>query len=77
MVLRQGVTPLLGGVLSGVAISLALTRVLRSQLFEVSPLDPLTFVAVPALFTGIALLACHLPARRATRIDPMVALRHE
>jgi putative ABC transport system permease protein len=50
---------------------------LTSLLFGVQPTDPLTFVAVPALLMSIALLACYIPARRATQVDPIIALRHE
>jgi putative ABC transport system permease protein len=65
------------GLLGGLLISLSLMRILASQLFEVSPIDPLTFGAVLALLGCVALAACYVPARRATRVDPMVALRHE
>jgi putative ABC transport system permease protein len=65
------------GLIAGILVSVALTRVFSSQLFDVSPLDPLTFSAVLVLLACVALGACYVPARRATRIDPMVALRHE
>jgi len=77
MVLRQGLTLTLIGLMLGLAGALAFTRVLQSRLFDVSPSDPVTFVAVSALLIVIALLACWLPARRATRVDPMEALRCE
>jgi len=58
-------------------LALALTRVLRSLLYQVQPADPLTFVAVSLLLVTIALIACWLPGRRAAKIDPMDALRYE
>jgi putative ABC transport system permease protein len=61
----------------GLAASLAFSRVLKSQLFQVSAFDPLTFTATALVLIGAALLACYLPARRATRVDPMDALRYE
>jgi putative ABC transport system permease protein len=77
MVLRQGLRLTLIGVVLGVAGALALTRVLTSLLYGVSPTDPLTLAFVSLLLVGIALLASYIPARRAARIDPMVALRYE
>ncbi|MDI6448727.1 ABC transporter permease [Anaerobaca lacustris] len=77
LVLREGMTLAGIGVMVGLAGAFALTRVLRSWLFEISPTDPLTFSATALLLTAVALLACYLPARRAARVDPMVALRHE
>jgi putative ABC transport system permease protein len=65
------------GLLAGLLISVALTRVLSSELFAVSPLDPLTFGAVLFLLVLVALAACYMPARRASRVDPMIALRHQ
>ncbi len=76
-VLRQGALLAALGLSIGVVISLALTRALSSQLFGVTPTDPLTFAAVAILLLAIALVACYIPARRAMRTDPMVALRHE
>jgi len=65
------------GLLAGLVVSLALTRVLMSQLFNVSALDPLTVGTVLLLLVGVALAAGYIPARRAARVDPMVALRYE
>ncbi len=76
-VLRQGVKLTLIGLIVGLAGALAATRVIRSLLYGVSSTDPLTFAGVAALLTAVVLLACYLPARRAARIDPMVALRCE
>ncbi len=61
----------------GLLASLAATRVLSHQLFGVAPQDPITMGLVAALMSAVGFLASHLPARRATRVDPMVALRHE
>ncbi len=77
LVLRQGMRLTLLGVGLGVVAALSLTQVLRNLLYEVQPTDPLTFLAVICLLGAIALFACWLPARRAARVDPMVALRTE
>jgi predicted permease len=77
MVLRQGLTPVVVGLLAGVAGALALGRLLTSLLFEVSPADPLTIGAVIVALASVAAFACTVPALRATRVDPMSALRYE
>jgi predicted permease len=77
MVLRQGITLTLIGVAFGVVATFGATRLISSMIFGVSPYDPLTFVAVAAILSIVALLACYIPARRAMKIDPMVALRYE
>jgi predicted permease len=77
MILGQGLRTILIGVAIGIAGSLALTRTVESLLFGVTPTDPLTFAAVTLLLVGAALLACFVPARRAMRVDPTVALRYE
>ena len=77
LVLRQGLLLALSGIAIGLAASLALTRLLGSLLYRVSVTDPVTFAAGATLFAGVALLASYLPARRATRVDPMIALRSQ
>jgi predicted permease len=77
LVLRQGLRLVIVGVAIGLSLSVAATRVLASALFGVSPTDPLTFVVITLLLGLVALLACWVPARRATKVDPLVALRHE
>jgi len=77
MVVRQSLVLVGVGIAIGLGGALATTRVLRSLLFEVDPTDPATLLAVSLVLVGVALAASLLPARRATRIDPMEALRHE
>ena len=77
LVLNQGMKLALAGLCVGVVIAFVLTRLMGTLLFEVTPSDPVTFSAVIVLLAIVALIACFLPARRAARVDPMVALRYE
>jgi predicted permease len=77
LVLRQGIVLALVGAAVGIGVALGVTRYLASMLFNVHANDPLTIISVALLLTLVALAACYIPARRATRVDPMVALRYE
>jgi predicted permease len=77
LVLGQGFRLTLAGLVVGTALAVAFTRLLKAQLFGISETDAITFTSTGLLLAVVALLACHIPARRATRVDPMVALRYE
>ena len=77
LVVGRSLVLTLSGVAIGAGAAFGLTRLARGFLFGVSPTDPLTFIAISVLLTGVALIASFLPARRATKVDPMIALRYE
>jgi ABC-type antimicrobial peptide transport system permease subunit len=77
LVLGHGIRLAATGAAAGVLGALALTRLVKSQLYDIKPADPATLAGAAALMLLVALAACYFPARRATRVDPLIALRHE
>jgi putative ABC transport system permease protein len=75
LILKEGVIQAVGGLAIGLTCAVLLMRAFRAMLYEISPADPITLVAVAALLIGTALIACFVPARRAMRVDPVQALR--
>jgi ABC-type antimicrobial peptide transport system permease subunit len=77
MILRQAMRPVITGAVAGIAGCAAISKILSSMLFGLSAYDPVAFFGVPILLLAIAMLASYVPARRATKVDPMIALRYE
>jgi putative ABC transport system permease protein len=77
LVLGEGLRLIGAGLIVGLLATLAITRLMAGLLYGISPTDPITLAAIPIIMAGVALVACFIPAHRATRVDPMVALRYE
>ncbi len=77
MILREGMTPVVLGLAAGLIAAAGANRILRAQLVGVSPYDPLTMIVGPLVLIVVAVVACRIPVRRAVRVDPVVALRHD
>jgi ABC-type antimicrobial peptide transport system permease subunit len=77
LVMRQGFTVTMTGIVAGLIAAFALTRLMTRILFQTRPTDPATFAVVTLLLAAVALIACYIPARRATRVDPASTLRYE
>jgi ABC-type lipoprotein release transport system permease subunit len=77
MVMREGMRPVSIGLAAGLLAAAATNRILESQLVGVSPYDPLTLAGGPLVLIAVALIGCRIPAKRATQVDPVVALRHD
>jgi len=77
LVMKEGAKFSLAGIVIGLASAVAVTRLMASELYAVSPLDPLTYLAVAIVMAAVACLACYVPTRRAMRVDPVIALRYD
>jgi ABC-type antimicrobial peptide transport system permease subunit len=77
LVIKHGMFLTISGIALGIAAAFVSTRLIKSQLYQVSTTDPLTFVVISTVLALVSLLACYIPARRATKVDPLVALRYE